>query len=225
MKKIHAKALAGLLSLILVMSAALFLPAGTLNYWQAWTCLTIFFSSSAAITIYLIMADAALLERRMKAGAAAETRTNQKAIQALAQLFFIALFVVPALDYRFHGSNVPASISLAADALILVGFAIVFLVFRENSYTSGTIEVAADQKVIATGPYALVRHPMYSGALLLLIGIPIALGSWWGLLVVIPMAGAIAWRLLDEELFLDSNLPGYSEYRQKVRYRLLPLVW
>jgi len=225
MKKLHAKAASGLLFLFLVMSGAVFLSAGTVGYWQAWLCLGVFFLSSTALTCYLAVFDAALLERRIKAGAVAEARKGQKVIQALAQLFFIALLVVPALDHRFRWSAVPAPAALAGDALMLTGFAIVFLVFKVNTYTSATIEVARDQKVISTGPYAFVRHPMYSGALLLVAGIPIALGSWWGLLAVVPTAGAIVWRLLDEEVFLESNLTGYSEYRQKVRYRLIPLGW
>jgi protein-S-isoprenylcysteine O-methyltransferase Ste14 len=107
----------------------------------------------------------------------------------------------------------------------VIGFAIIFVVFRENTYTSGVIEVAAGQKVISTGPYSSVRHPMYSGALLMLLGIPVALGSWWGLLLFPLIAGAIVWRLLEEEKFLAVNLEGYSEYQGRVTHRLVPRFW
>jgi len=109
--------------------------------------------------------------------------------------------------------------------LIAIGWLAIFIVFKENTFTSATIELAPDQKVISTGPYALVRHPMYAGALVMLVGIPIALGSWWGVLVIVAMIPVLIWRLFDEEKFLARNLPGYLEYQDRVRYRLIPLVW
>lgn len=225
MKKLHAKAIAGLLGLLAFLSAATFLPEWTLRYWQAWTCLAVFFASAAAITIYLAKRDPELLALRMKAGASAENEKSQKIIQSFTRILFLALFIVPAIDHRFGWSRVPASASIAGDALIFVGFAIVFIVFRENTYTSGIIEVAAGQNVISTGPYSLVRHPMYSGALIMLLGVPMALGSWWGLLLFAPMAGTIVWRLLDEEKLLAANLPGYSDYQARVTHRLVPHFW
>ena len=225
MTKLHAKAIGGLLSLAALMAAALFISAWTLHYWQAWVCLAVFFAFSAAITSYLMKRDPELLERRLKAGPGAENEKSQKTIQSFARISFLALFVIPALDHRFVWSRVPAIASVAGDALIAVGFVTVFAVFKENTYTSGIIEVAAEQKVISTGPYAFVRHPMYSGALILLLGIPIALGSWWGLLLFIPMAGVIVFRLLDEERFLSARLPGYAEYLRRTKYRLVPWVW
>ena len=219
------KAIAGLISLFAVLAAALFLPAWTIHFWQAWVCLAIFFLCAAAITLYLNIRDPALLERRVRAGPEAEREKNQKIIQSLARLAFIALFVFPSIDHRFAWSRVPAAVSIAGDVLIGIGFAIVSAVFRANTYTSGIIEVAGGQTVISTGPYAFVRHPMYTGALILLIGIPPALGSWWGLLLLVPMAAAIVWRLLGEEKFLAANLPGYADYLCKVKFRLLPMVW
>jgi protein-S-isoprenylcysteine O-methyltransferase Ste14 len=133
--------------------------------------------------------------------------------------------VVPALDHRFAWSRVPIHFVVAGDLLVAAGFVIVFLVFRENSFASAAIEVGAGQKVIETGPYGLVRHPMYAGALVLLAGIPLALGSFWGLLALVPFTGVIAWRLLDEEAFLSRELPGYEAYRGRVRHRLVPGVW
>ncbi len=225
MNRLFAKAAAGFLSLIATLAATLFLPSWTIHYWQAWACLATFVCCAAAITAWLMVRDPALLERRLKAGAKAEQEKSQKLIQSLARIAFLALFVIPAIDHRFGWSRVPAAASTAGDALIAIGFAVVFAVFRENTYTSGIIEVASEQTVIASGPYALVRHPMYSGAIILLIGIPIALGSWWGLLLLIPMAAAIVWRLLDEERFLAANLAGYADYLKKVKYRLVPVLW
>lgn len=225
MKPLLAKTAAGFISLIATLAAALFLPAWTIHFWQAWACLATFVICAASITVYLIVRDPALLERRLKAGAKAEREKSQKLIQSLARIAFLALFVIPAIDHRLALSHVPADGSIAGDALIAIGFAVVFAVFRENTYTSGIIEVAAQQTVIATGPYALVRHPMYSGALILLAGIPIALGSWWGLMLLVPMAAALVWRLIDEERFLAANLNGYADYLGKVKYRLVPLVW
>jgi protein-S-isoprenylcysteine O-methyltransferase Ste14 len=169
--------------------------------------------------------DPQLLERRMSGGPAAEKETTQKFIMTFASLGFIGLLVVPALDHRFGWSHMPPSASLSGDALVVLGFVAIAYVFKENTYSSSTIEVAPDQEVISTGPYALVRHPMYAGALVMLVGIPIALGSWWGLLVLAVMAPALVWRLVDEEKFLAINLLGYVQYQAQVRYRLIPFVW
>jgi protein-S-isoprenylcysteine O-methyltransferase Ste14 len=138
---------------------------------------------------------------------------------------FIALLVVPALDYRFGWSAVPLSVVTAGNILVAIGFYLIFLVYKENTFTSATIEIVENQKVVSTGPYALVRHPMYASALLYLIGTPLALGSYWGLLALVFMMSFLTWRLLDEEKFLAMNLPGYVEYQEKVRHRLVPYVW
>jgi protein-S-isoprenylcysteine O-methyltransferase Ste14 len=131
----------------------------------------------------------------------------------------------PAVDRRFAWSPVPPYLALAGDVLVAIGYLAIFFVFKENTFTSGTIEVNPEQKVISTGPYALVRHPMYVGSIVMLTGIPLALGSWWGLFIIILMMPALIWRLLDEERFLAKNLPGYVEYKNKVKYRLVPYVW
>ncbi len=141
---------------------------------------------------------------------------------SLASIGFLGSLVVPALDHRFLWSNVPLYAVIAGDLLTALWFCIMFLVLRENSFASGTIEVSEGQKVISTGPYAFVRHPMYAGGLLLFIGTPLALGSYWGLLAFPSVLPALIWRLLDEEKFLAENLPGYVEYCAKVRWRLLP---
>ncbi len=219
------QACAGLLSLIVLLAASLFVPAWTLAYWQAWVLLTVFSASSLAITIFLAVEDPKLLARRIRSGASAETQRQQQIIQVLAALAFIALFVVPALDHRFGWSMMSRYGVAAGNTLVALGFFIIFLVFRANTFASAVIEVNADQTVIRTGPYAVVRHPMYIGALILLAGIPLALGSWWGLVLMIPMTGVIVWRLLSEEAFLASNLPDYATYRDEVHYRLVPFIW
>lgn len=207
------------------MAGLLFIPAGTLDYWQAWTFMAIFVSASTAITVYLAINAPSLLERRMRVGPAAETEPTQKIAVSFALAGFIALLVVSALDHRFGWSRVPASICLIGDALIVLGFVFVWLVLKENPFGASTVQISDGQRVITTGPYALVRHPMYAGALALVVGTPLALGSWWGLLGIVLLFPALVWRLLDEETFLKRNLPGYEQYAERVRYRLVPLIW
>jgi len=207
------------------MAALLFVPAWTLEYWQAWTFLTVYFGCSLAITLYLMDKDPQLLQRRMSGGPAAEKEPTQKIIMFFASLGFIGLLIFAALDHRFVWSRMPSYMALAGDGLVVAGFIAIFFVLKENTFSSATIELAADQKVISTGPYAVVRHPMYAGAIVMLLGIPIALGSWWGLLVFVSMMPALIWRLIDEEKFLARNLLGYTQYQQRVRRRLIPLVW
>jgi protein-S-isoprenylcysteine O-methyltransferase Ste14 len=209
----------------MVMGFILFLSAGTIHYWQAWWYLAVSFGSSLLITLYLSRYDPALLARRVSAGPTAEKENPQKIIVLFTSIGFIALLSVPGLDNRFGWSTTPPVVAILGDVLVLAGFYIVFLVYKENNFASAKIEIAADQKVIATGPYALVRHPMYAGGLSLMIGTPLALGSYWGLLALVPMSPFLVWRILDEEQFLAINLPGYTEYRAKVRWRLIPRVF
>lgn len=225
MKDLNKKAFGGLFFLVICLALSLFLPAWTLDYWQAWIFLAIFSASVLAITVYLMKKDPKLLERRVNAGPGAEKKTSQKIIQFIAQIAFIAVLVFPSVDHRFAWSVVPPYIVVVGDVLVALGLLIVFFVFRENTFTSAIIDVSPEQEVISTGPYALVRHPMYIGALVMLLGVPLALGSWWGLLAIIPITLVIVWRLLDEEKFLAKNLSGYLEYQNKVKYRLVPFIW
>jgi protein-S-isoprenylcysteine O-methyltransferase Ste14 len=225
MNQLNIKAFTGMLQLFIMLALTIFLPAWTVDYWQAWTVVAVFFSCTLAVTLYLVKNDPKLLERRVSAGVVAEKEKNQKIIQAFAAAAFIALFVVSALDHRFGWSTVPLYLVALGDILIVIGFYLVFLVFKENSFASGTIEIGDDQKVVTTGLYARVRHPMYTGALVMLVGVPLALGSYWGLVAIVPMTVVLVARLLDEEKFLAKNLAGYSEYQGKVKYHLLPLIW
>ncbi len=185
----------------------------------------VFFSASALITVYLWKRDQALLERRVNSGPGAEKGASQKLIQSFASLSFIGLMVLPSLDHCFGWSHLPLAFVLTGDALVALGFLAVFIVFKENSFAAGTIAVAAKQTVISTGPYAIIRHPMYSGALIMILGTPLALGSWWGLTMFATMTFVVVLRLLDEEKFLLNCLSGYPEYCEKVRFRLMPLIW
>jgi protein-S-isoprenylcysteine O-methyltransferase Ste14 len=215
----------GLVFLILVLALALFLPAGSLNFWQAWLFLAVWTVCVALITAYLVKNDPRLLASRVQVGPAAETQKSQQVIQSLASLFFIGIFIVPGLDFRYGWSQVPAAVSVISDGFVALGFFIVFLVFRENTYTSAVIEVADQQKVITSGPYSVVRHPMYAGAILLLLFAPLALGSWVAIPFPLPLILTVAVRAREEEKFLAADLSGYEEYRQKVRYRLIPYIW
>jgi len=210
---------------ILALAALLFVPAATLDYWQGWLFMTVFVCTSGAITVYLAIRDPKLLERRMNVGPRAEKEPAQKIIVGLAIFGFIAMLVFSVLDHRFGWSAVPASVSVLGDAMIALAFLFIFFVLKENSYGASTIQIAEGQTVISTGPYALVRHPMYADALVMLIGTPLALGSWWGLFAVLLILPVLIWRLLDEERFLRQNLAGYAEYQTKVKYRLLPFIW
>jgi protein-S-isoprenylcysteine O-methyltransferase Ste14 len=220
-----SKTVLGFTQLIAVMGLLLLAPAWTLDYWQAWVYLLVFAASAALITVYLWKEDPKLLERRIDAGPGAENEKSQKLVQVLASLVFIGTMILPSLDHRFSWSVVPLTAVVAGDLLVALGFLMIFRVFKENTFAAATIAVAPDQKLVSTGPYALVRHPMYSGALIMLFGTPLALGSWWALLMFIPMVFTILWRTRDEERFLLDNLSGYKEYCQIVRYRLAPFVW
>ncbi len=219
------KAFLGLISLSCILGLILFISAGTLYFWQAWVYLILFSGSSVMITLFLINNDMELLKRRLNAGVAAEKKMSQKIIQSFASFAFIAILIIPGLDHRFSWSNVPVILIVVAEFIVVLGFYIVFRVFRENSYTSATIEIAENQRVISTGPYSVVRHPMYSGALLMLLFTPPALGSYWGLIGFILIFIVIVLRLLDEEKFLSVNLKGYEEYCQRTRFRLIPFIW
>ena len=225
MGNLIVKTILGFAFLISVLALALFGSAGSFGFWQAWVYLAVFAACTLVITAYLLKHDQRLLASRVKAGPIAETQKSQQIIQSLAGLFFIGLFVVSGLDHRFQWSDVPPAASWIADGFVALGFYVVFLVFRENSYTSAIIEVSTEQRVITSGPYRVVRHPMYAGAALLLLFTPLALGSWVAIPFPLPLILVVAVRLLEEEKYLLVNLSGYEEYRQQVCYRLIPFIW
>ena len=219
------KAMAGLAAFIIVIGALLFVSAGTLAYWQAWVFLLLFTGGSTLLTLYLMRHDPALLERRMRGGPIAEKEPAQKIIQSINGAGFLAIFIIPALDRRWGWSSVPVAAVGLGEFMILIGLFIIFLVYRENTFASATIGTVPGQKVIATGPYAWVRHPMYAGGLILLLGIPPALGSWWGLIAMVVIFPGFVWRVLDEEGLLARDLPGYADYMKVTTKRLVPGLW
>lgn len=219
------RALGGVAQFLVGLAILLFVPTWTLAYWQAWGFLAVFSTAVLSITLYLMRKDPALLERRMKAGPGAEKEASQKIIQLIAAMAFVAAILVPAIDHRLGWSAVPPSAVVAGDLLVAIGMLVTFLVFKANSFASAIIDVGAGQRLVSTGPYGVVRHPMYAGALIMMLGVPPALGSWWGLLASLAMTLAMIWRLLDEERVLAKSLPGYAGYRDKVRYRLVPYFW
>lgn len=209
----------------LALGVLIFVPVGTLAYWQGWAFLIVFTVSTHIIGIYLARKDPALLERRMKVGPGAETRPVQKALITVAFVGVIGLVILAVLNHRLGWSPVPAWVSVLGNGLVALGLMIDLRVFRENSYGASTIETVHGQSVIASGPYALVRHPMYVGVLILVIGAPLPLGSYWGLLFLLLNVPILVARILDEEKMLAADLGGYTAYRQVVRYRLVPGIW
>ena len=225
MKGIWSRAALGLAALALIMALLLFLPAWSLGWWRAWLYWSIFLGASLLVTLYFLRRDPDLVQRRLRAGPAAEQQTSQQIIQSALSLLFAALLLVPGFDHRLHWSAVPLPVALVADAFVAAGFWIISRVFSENSYASNTVRVEFGQEVISTGPYRLVRHPMYSGGIILFVFTPLALGSWWAFVPGALLCGGAIARLLEEERFLTVHLVGYSEYRKKVPHRLVPFVW
>lgn len=225
MNKLILSALKTFLIGAIILGIVLFLPAGTLNYWQAWVFMLVFMVSVNAVGVYLSIHDPELLERRKKVGPAAETSPVQKIVMSIGLFGVLAILVVSALDHRFGWSAVPPLLSIVGDILVALGLYLNVVVFKANSFGGSTVETFEDQKVISTGPYAIVRHPLYAGVLVMMIGIPLALGSLWGLLVLAIISPGLIWRIVDEEKLLKNDLPGYNQYMQKVRYRLVPYLW
>jgi protein-S-isoprenylcysteine O-methyltransferase Ste14 len=203
----------------------LFGPAGTFDYWQAWVFIAVFMVMSVGPAIYWGLRKPEVLRRRMRSGPLAETRPVQKVATVGLVVTVLAVSVVSALDHRFGWSHVPVAVVVLGNSLVVVGLGLAMTVVNQNEFAAATITVEAQQPVISTGLYSVVRHPMYAFASLMILGTPLALGSYWGLLTVIPAVAVFVFRTLDEEKALHAELAGYDEYTEKVRYRLLPYVW
>ncbi len=205
-----------------VLGLAFFLPAGTINYWEAWVYLALLFIPMFFMMQYLMKNDPALLERRMRTR---ETASEQSLLIKLSYIYFLVTFLLPGFDKRYGWSNTPLWLIVLADVFVLLGYIMVVWVFRTNSYASRTVEVDVDHKVISTGPYAIVRHPMYVGVTTLYVLSPLALGSIWALIPSVLIIPIIVARIISEERILAKELTGYTDYQQKVKYRLIPNVW
>jgi protein-S-isoprenylcysteine O-methyltransferase Ste14 len=225
MSELNKKAFEGLAQFMLTLSTLLFLPAWTVYYVQAWAFLVVFGGCVLAITVYLMRKDPALLARRMVAGPSGEKEKMQKIIQSFAAVAFVSIFLTSSLDHRFMWSTIPIYINLFGDVLVALGLLGVFLVFKENTFTAGTVQVETEQKLVSSGPYAIIRHPMYAAAFVMLVGVPLALDSLWGLMPVAIIMVVIVLRLFDEEKLLLEELPGYKEYSARVKCRLIPYIW
>lgn len=202
-----------------------FVPAGTFDDWRGWAFIAVFAAATLIPSAYLAVTNPDALRRRMQAGPAAETRPLQKVIIAVAFLSVGALIAISALDFRFGWSTVPAAVSVIGLVLVAVGLTIAMLVTIQNGYAAANVTVESNQQLSSTGWYGFVRHPMYFGNVILMIGTPLALGSYWGLVPIAAMMPFLIWRLLDEERLLAKDLAGYTEYQKRVRHRLVPFVW
>ncbi|QZA08936.1 isoprenylcysteine carboxylmethyltransferase family protein [Mycolicibacter heraklionensis] len=203
----------------------LFVPAGTVHYWQAWVFLAVFAASTWIPSVYLMRTNPAALDRRMQVGPLAETRPVQRIVITAIFICFPALFVLSAVDHRLGWSTVPTAVCLFGDVLVAAGLVLAMAVVIQNGYAAANVTVEAGQALVSTGLYGLVRHPMYTGNVLLMAGTPLALGSYWGLVLLLPGMALLIVRIFDEERLLTQELSGYREYTARVRYRLLPYVW
>lgn len=220
--KLLFKALTKFTAGLLLVSALLFLPAGSFHYQNAWLFLGLLFTPILCLGIFLFFKSPELLEKRLNAK---ETESTQKGVVALSGLLFFVGFIVAGLDFRFGWSNVPSWIVVLASLVLLVSYTLYAEVMRENTYLSRTIEVQKGQKIVDTGLYGIVRHPMYAVTLWLFLAIPLVLGSWYAFLCFLPYVALLVFRILNEERVLEEGLDGYTEYKQRVKYRLFPWIW
>lgn len=206
----------------IVLGLFILVPAGTINYWQVYVYIAVLVVPVIFVLFYFLQNDPIFLERRTRAK---EKEKVQIIIQIVFTFILLSGFVIPGFDKRFGWSDIPIYIVIVADIVILFGYLIIFFVFKQNSYASRVVEVEKSQKVISTGLYGFVRHPMYIGVIIMFIPTPVALGSYWGLIPMVTIPLAIVFRILNEEKVLCKDLPGYKEYCQKTRYRLIPFIW
>ena len=220
--KLLLKTLIAFLCGLLITGAMLFVPAGTLAYCGAWLFIALLFTPILVMGVVLFIKNPELLRKRLEMK---EREKEQKSVVALSGLLLVASFIVAGLDCRFGWSNVSSAIVIIASVVLLVGYALYAEVLSENVYLSRVVEVQEGQRVIDTGLYGIVRHPMYFAVTLLYLAIPLVLGSWWALLVLSPCVLLLALRIKNEEQVLHQGLPGYTDYTERVRYRMIPWVW
>jgi protein-S-isoprenylcysteine O-methyltransferase Ste14 len=207
---------------IIFVGLLLFLPAGTFDFFNAWLFMGLLFIPIFILGIFLFVKSPELLEKRLNAK---EKENTQKGVVGFSAILFLASFLIAGFDFHFGWTQVPIWCVILASVILLVSYALYAEVMRENIYLSRTIEVQENQKVIDTGLYGIIRHPMYAVTIWLFLSIPVVLGSWWALLCMAPYPFLIAIRILNEEKLLENNLSGYKEYKAKVKYRLVPFIW
>jgi protein-S-isoprenylcysteine O-methyltransferase Ste14 len=205
-----------------VIGLSVLVPAGTFNYWQVYVFIAVLVVPVIFVLLYFLKNDPLFLVRRTRAK---EKEKEQTIIQIIFSFIFLSGFVIPGLDKRFGWSGIPVHLVIIADIVILLGYLLIFFVFNQNSYASRIVEVENNQKLISTGLYSIVRHPMYTGVIIMFIPVPVALGSYWGLIPVAAIPLALVFRILNEEKVLCKDLPGYKEYCLETRYRLIPFIW
>lgn len=206
----------------LILAVMFFWPAGTLQYWPGWAVIIELMVPMFFVALYFLKRSPEFLERRLLMK---EKEPEQKAITKLATFLFSVGFLVPGFDFRFGWSHVPLWLIILANVIVLLSYYLVFLSFKENEFGGRTVEIFSGQRVIDTGPYAIIRHPMYAGMIPLYLAIPLALGSYWAILFMVPVCISMIYRLLNEEKILSRELPGYKEYCEKVHYHLIPYIW
>ena len=220
--KLFGKALIKFALGLLLVGALLFLPAGSFLYMNAWLFIALLFAPMLLLGAVLLVKAPTLLEKRLNAK---ETEGTQKGVVAISGLMFVIGFVVAGLDFRFGWSHVPLWVVAVASVVLVAAYALYAEVMRENAYLSRTIEVQENQKVVDTGLYRIVRHPMYAATLWLFLAIPLVLGSWWSLVCFLPYIAVIVVRIRNEEKVLEAGLDGYTAYKKRIKYRLIPFVW
>ena len=220
--KLFLSAIAKFLLGVTLVGVLIFLPAGTLCYFNGWLLMSILFVPMFFAGIVMMIKNPALLKSRLNAK---ESQRQQDKVVKLSGLMFLLGFIVAGLGFRFNWFILPKSVSIVASVIFLLGYVFYAEVLRENTYLSRTIEVQENQRVIDTGLYSIVRHPMYSATLLLFLSMPIVLGSVYAFLIFMAYPFIIAKRIKHEEDFLQENLDGYGEYKQKIKYRLIPFIW
>jgi protein-S-isoprenylcysteine O-methyltransferase Ste14 len=207
---------------LILVGLLLFLPAGSFAYPNGWLFIGLLFVPMLFLGVVLLIKSPKLLEKRL---GAKEKENTQKSVVAVSGLLFVVGFVIAGLDYRFGWSNVPTWVVIAASVVLLISYALYAEVMRENAYLSRTIEVQENQKVVDTGLYGIIRHPMYAVTIWLFLAIPIVLGSWWSLMIFLPYVAVIVIRIQNEEKVLEAGLEGYTDYKKRVKYRIIPFVW
>lgn len=222
MKKLAVQALTKYIFGLIFVMAFLFLPAGTLNYWNGWLFIGLLFVPMFFLGVALLVKKPELLEKRLQTK---ETESDQKKVVSASAIMFLLGFILCAVDFRFGWTHVPMVVVVAAAVVLLIAYGLYAEVMRENAYLSRTVEVQEEQEVISTGLYGIVRHPMYFSTVVLFLAIPLVLGSWIGFIIFQAYPFLLVKRIKNEEEVLEAGLKGYKEYKTKVKYRMIPFIW